>query len=201
MFSSHHSAKRVIGAAVCAGALLLPLTASAGKPSEPANTGVVERFDTQGGHFISPQPIEIDGEIVPVLVIVGWESIDDVCAGPPAMNGVEQAVLSPSGNGTSVVHNEDAPVLLFDVTGIATEDEFFARCADGGVQPFAEGTVKQRPIIHNTGRSFSIKVKSQGEVTDVTGRSWKLQAFLHVQVVFDADEPETVREWIKLSPS
>jgi hypothetical protein len=188
-------------------ALLMVTPAQAAKKSEPVNTGVVERLDTIGGHTIEPIPIDVGGEVRSVLTVVGWDAAlpdedDDgfgaYCADqPPVFNGVEQFLVTPSGNLTVVVHNADIPVLLFDVTGVDDEDDFLEKCSAGELEPLAQGTVKQRPIIHETDRGFTIKVKSSGVVTDTSDQQWRLQAFLRLSVDFATGE-ETVTSWITL---
>ncbi len=109
--------------------------------------------------------------MLPILVIVG---LDDAIAlgtgtgGPPVFNGVEQDVFAPSGNVSVVVHNSDVPVLVFDVSAAASEEDLLAKCASGEIEPLAAGTVKQRPIINSTDSAISLKVKSRGEAPRVS---------------------------------
>ncbi len=84
-------------------------------------------------------------------------------------------------------HNADVPVLLFDVTGIESEAEFFEKCGSGELAALAHGEVKQRPILHFTESSFSIKVASHGTVTDADGQEWAVNAFLKVRESLDAE--------------
>ena len=183
--------------------------ASAAKKAEPASTGVVERFDTIGGHVIEPIPIDVGGEIVPVLTVVGWDAAvpgdDDqdgfggFCVGePPVFNGVQQTVVTPAGNDTIVVHNADVPVLLFDVSGVDSREEFDSACASGDLEPLAQGTVKQRPIINVTEDGVTSKVKSRGVVTDASGQQWQLQAFYRESFDFAAPEDAVVTSWVSL---
>lgn len=169
------------------------------KKSEPANSGVVERFDTIGGHSVGPVLADVGGVMLPILVVVGWDDSIVFCTdGPPVFNGVEQNVFAPSGNFSIVVHNEDVPVLVFDVSSAASEEEFFEKCGSGDLLPLAEGTVKQRPIINFTENAVNFKVKSRGVVTDATGQDWTLQAFIKGHDVFATPEPEVLVEWITL---
>ena len=97
-----------------------------------------------------------------------------------------------------VVHNSDVPVLVFDVSAATSEPDFIAKCAAGEIVPLATGTAKQRPIINETDSAFNFKVKSQGVVTDATGRDWSLQAFVKVRDVFGDPEPHVLTEWVTL---
>jgi hypothetical protein len=184
--------------AALASLVVVASPAVANKKSEPANSGVVERFDTIGGHTVGPVLVDVGGATLPVFVVVGWDDSIAFCNdGPPVFNGVQQTVASPSGNVTIVVHNEDIPVLVFDVSSVANEEEFLAACAAGDLLPLAQGTVKQRPIINITEDSVDIKVKSRGVVTDVTGQDWTLQTFIKGD--FATPEPAIQVEWIKLT--
>lgn len=99
--------------------------ASADKPTEPAESGVVERFDTIGGHQVGPVMTDVGGAMLPILVVVGWDDAVTYCTdGPPVFNGVEQDAVAPSGNLTVVVHNSDIPILVFDVSAAASEEDF-----------------------------------------------------------------------------
>jgi hypothetical protein len=188
---------------IAAALALLGVVASpavAEKKSEPANSGVVERFDTIGGHTVGPVLVDVEGVMLPIFVVVGWDDSTVFCTGgPPVFNGVEQDVIAPSGNLHIVVHNEDIPVLVFDVSSVADEDEFLAACGAGDLLPLAEGTVKQRPIINVTEDAVNFKVKSRGVVTDATGQDWTLQAFIKERDVFAAPEPQVLNEWITLT--
>lgn len=186
---------------VVAALALLGVAASpavADKKSEPANSGVVERFETLGGHSVGPLLVDVGGTTLPIFVQVGWDNSVAFCTGqPPVVNGVQQNVVAPSGNMTFVVHNGDIPVLVFDVSSVASEEEFFEKCGSGDLLPLAQGTVKQRPIINSTEDSVIAKVKSRGVVTDVTGQEWTLQSFLKAN--FATPEPEILVDWIKLT--
>ena len=171
--------------------------ALAEKKSEPASSGVVERFDTLGGHSVGPLPVDVGGTTLPIFVQVGWDDSVEFCTGgPPVINGVQQTVVSPSGNETIVVHNGDIPVLVFDVSSVDSEEEFREACASGDLLPLAQGTVKQRLIINFTDDAVTVKVKSRGVVTDVTGQDWTLQAFIKGN--FATPEPEISVEWVTL---
>jgi hypothetical protein len=189
-----------LGVIVAALALLgvVASPAVADKKSEPANSGVVERFEALGGHSVGPLLVDVGGTVLPIFVQVGWDNSVAFCTGqPPVVNGVQQTVVSPSGNMTFVVHNGDIPVLVFDVSSVASEEEFFEKCGSGDLLPLAQGTVKQRPIVNFTKDSVIVKVKSRGVVTDVTGQDWTLQSFLKGN--FATPEPEILVEWIKLT--
>jgi len=188
-------------AALMVMAMTLGATAAvAEKKSEPATSGVVERFDTLGGHSVGPVLVDVGGETLPIFVQVGWDDSVAFCTGqPPVFNGVEQDTFSPSGNLSIVVHNADVPVLVFDVSSVATEEEFLEACGSGDLQPLAQGTVKQRPIINFTEDAANIKVKSRGIVTDVTGQDWTLQSFLKVHDVFATPETDVLVEWVTLT--
>lgn len=188
---------------IAAALALLGVVASpavADKKSEPANSGVVERFDTLGGHGVGPVLVDVGGVMLPIFVQVGWDDSIVLCTGgPPVFNGVEQDVSAPSGNVGIVVHNADVPVLVFDVSSVASEEEFIEACASGDLVPLAQGTVKQRPIINFTEDAVNFKVKSRGAVTDVTGQDWTLQAFIKVHDVFATPETEVLVEWVTLT--
>ncbi len=196
------SFKRFIAALsglVLASVIVASPPASADKPTEPAESGVVQRFDTIGGHTISPVLTDVGGTMLPIFVVVGWDDAVTFCAGgPPVFNGVEQNVSSPSGNFSIVVHNSDVPVLVFDVSAVASEADFLAKCAAGEIVPLATGTAKQRPILHITDSAFSIKVKTRGVVTDASGQDWTMQSFLKVREVFGEEEPQVLNEWVTL---
>jgi hypothetical protein len=190
----------VLSGVTLAGVLVASPTVSADKPAEPAESGVVQRFDTIGGHTVGPVMTDVGGMMLPILVVVGWDDAVTLCTGgAPVFNGVEQDVFAPSGNLTVVVHNSDAPVLVFDVSDAVSEDDFLAKCAAGEIVPLATGTVKQRPIINETARALNFKVKSRGEVTDATGQDWTLQAFIKVRDVFGEPEPQVFNQWVKLT--
>ena len=173
---------------------------SADKPAEPAESGVVERFDAIGGHTVGPVMTDVGDTMLPILVVVGWDSATTLCTGgPPVFNGVEQNVSSPSGNFSIVVHNSDVPVLVFDVSTAESEDDFFAKCADGEIVPLATGTAKQRPIINVTDSAVNFKVKTRGVVTDASGQDWTMQSFIKVRDVFGAEEPQVLNEWVTLT--
>jgi hypothetical protein len=173
----------------------------ADKKGEPAESGVVVRIDpTQGGHGVGPVPADVDGEMRGIVAIVGWDDALVFCnGGPPVPNGVEQLVLTPSGNVTAVVHHGDIPVLVFDVTDIEDENDFFEKCASGELEPFATGTVKQRPIINATATAVNFKVKSSGVVSDGFGRDWTLHAFIKERFVFSESEAQVLTQWVKLT--
>lgn len=180
--------------------VLVASPVSADKPAEPAESGVVERVDAIGGHTVGPVLTDVGGTMLPILVVVGWDNAETFCSdGPPVLNGVAQFVSSPSGNSSAVVHNSDVPVLVFDVSGVDTPEEFFQKCLAEVIVPLAIGTVKQRPITNVTDRAVNFKVKSRGEVTDETGQAWTLQAFLKVHDVFGEEEPQVLNEWVKLT--
>ena len=186
----------IVAALALLGVVASPAVAD--KKSEPENSGVVERFETLGGHSVGPLLVDVGGTTLPIFVQVGWDDSVAFCTGqPPVVNGVQQTVASPSGNVTIVVHNEDIPVLVFDVSGVANEEEFREQCGSGDLLPLAQGTVKQRPIINVTEDAVIVKVKSRGVVTDVTGQDWMLQSFLKGD--FATPEPEIFVEWVKLT--
>jgi hypothetical protein len=172
---------------------------SAGKPAEPAESGVVQRFDAIGGHTVGPVMTDVGGEMLPIVVQVGWDDAVTLCTGgPPVFNGVEQVVSSPSGNLSVVVHNSDVPILVFDVSAAESVEDFIAKCAAGEIVPLATGTAKQRPIIHETRSAFGFKVKTRGVVTDATGQDWTMQSFINIREVFGAEEPQVFNEWVTL---
>jgi hypothetical protein len=184
---------------VVASVLVASPPVSADKPAEPAESGVVQRLDTIGGHTVGPVMTDVGGTMLPILVVVGWDDARTLCTGgPPVFNGVEQNVSSPSGNFSIVVHNSDVPILVFDVSAAATEDEFFAKCAAGEIVPLATGTAKQRPILHFTDRAFSIKVKTRGVVTDASGQEWTMQSFIKLREVNGEEGPQVLNEWVTL---
>ena len=183
-----------------AGVLVASPPASADKPAEPAESGVVQRFDTIGGHQVGPVMTDVGGKMVPILVVVGWDDAVTFCTGgPPVFNGVQQDAFAPSGNVSIVVHNSDIPILVFDVSDAVSEDDFFAKCAAREIAPLATGTAKQRPIINETESAGNFKVKTRGVVTDTTGQEWTLQSFIKVRGVFGAEEPQVLNEWVKLT--
>ena len=184
---------------VLASVLVASAPVSADKPAEPAESGVVQRLDTIGGHTVGPVMTDVGGAMLPILVVVGWDDATTLCTGgPPAFNGVEQNVSSPSGNFSIVVHNSDVPILVFDVSLAATEEEFFAKCAAGEIVPLATGTAKQRPIINFTESAVNFKVKTRGVVTDSSGQHWTMQSFIKVREVFGEQEPQVLNEWVTL---
>jgi hypothetical protein len=172
---------------------------SADKPAEPAQSGVVERFDTIGGHTVGPVMTDVGGAMLPILVVVGWDDAVTLCTGgPPVFNGVQQSVSSPSGNLSVVVHNSDVPILVFDVSAAESEADFIAKCAAGQIVPLAIGTAKQRPIINETDSAVNFKVKTGGVVTDASGQDWTMQSFIKVRDVFGEEEPQVLNEWVTL---
>ena len=177
--------------------------ASADKKGEPAESGVVLRFDpTQGGHGVGPVTADVNGEDRRLVAIFGFADSLTFCNdGPPVENGVEQVALPPSGGYHVVVHNSDIPVLVFDVTDVLTEEDFFAGCAAGDIVPLATGTAKQRPIINGDDSGQTVKIKSMGVVTDALDRDWKLQSFFKETGVFGDGPPvfEVQNAWIKLT--
>ena len=176
--------------------------ASADKKGEPAESGVVLRFDpTQGGHGVGPVTVDVAGEDRRLVAIFGWDNAVEFCTGsPPVFNGVEQVALPPSGSYHVVVHNSDVPVLVFDVTDVTDQQEFFQGCASGALVPLATGTAKQRPIINGDDSIQTLKIKSMGVVTDSLDRDWKLQAFVKENIVFGPPfESEVQSEWIRLT--
>jgi hypothetical protein len=182
-----------------ASVLVASPTVSADKPAEPAQSGVVERFDTIGGHTVGPVMTDVGGTMLPVLVVVGWDSADAFCSGgPPVFNGVEQNVSSPSGNFSVVVHNSDVPVLVFDVSAADSPPDFFEKCGAGEIVPLATGTAKQRPIINVTDSAANFKVKTRGVVTDGNGQEWTMQSFIKVRDVFGEEELQVLNEWVTL---
>jgi hypothetical protein len=172
---------------------------SADKPGEPAESGVVERYDpARGGHVVGPVMTDVGGTPLPIVVVVGWDNAVTFCTGgPPVFNGVQQDVSSPSGNLSVVVHNSDVPVLVFDVSAAVSVPDFLAKCAAGEIVPMT-GTAKQRPILNFTDSAANIKVKTRGVVTDANGQDWTLQAFTKVHEVFGAAEPQVLNEWVTL---
>jgi len=186
------------------GAMVMSSPASADKKGEPAESGVVLRFDpTRGGHGVGPVTVDVDGADRRLVAIFGFDNAITFCNwGPPVKNGVEQVALPPSGGFHVVVHNSDIPVLVFDVTDVLDEDAFFAGCAAGDIVPFATGTAKQRPIINgNDSGQSTLKIKSTGVVTDGLERDWKLQAFFREVADFSGPEPQfdVQQQWIKLT--
>jgi hypothetical protein len=183
-----------------AGVVVASPPVSADKPAEPAESGVVQRFDpTQGGHFVGPVMTDVGGTPLPIVVTVGWDDAVTLCTGgPPVFNGVEQTVSSPSGNFSVVVHNGDVPILVFDVLEADSEADFFAGCAAGEIVPLATGTAKQRPIINFTDSAVNFKVKTRGVVTDAGGQDWAMQSFIKVREVFGAEELQVLNEWVTL---
>jgi len=183
-------------------AMAVSSPASAGKKGEPAESGVVSRTDPAiGGHVVGPVTTDVNGVDRTLLAVFGWNDANQLCAEPPVENGVIQVVETPSGNFTDVVHNGDIPVLVFDVTDVASEELFFfLLCVTEQLEPLATGTAKQRPIITGNDTGLTIKIKSQGVVTDSLDREWKLQAFLKENVVFGPPFQSDVQsEWIKLT--
>ena len=183
-----------------AGVVVASPPAFADKPAEPAESGVVHRVDDPVGfHRISPVLTDVGGETLPIFVVVGWENAATFCGGgPPVPNGVEQVTEAPSGNVSTLVHNSDIPVLVFDVSKADDEEDFFSKCAAGVIVPFATGTAKQRPIINQTENVVSFKAKTRGVVTDTTGQEWTMQSFIKLRVV-GAEEPEALSQWVKLT--
>ena len=173
--------------------------ASADKSGEPAESGIVFRFDPAiGGHFVGPVMTDVGGVTLPILAVFGWDDALTLCNdGPPVFNGVFQGVPSPSGNFSGVTHNNDVPVLVFDVSGVVSEEDFFAKCAAGEIGPLATGTAKQRPTVSETETATNFKVKSQGVVTDASEQDWKLQAFIKVRDLGES-QPQVLTEWVKL---
>ena len=112
-----------------ASVLVASPSASADKPAKPAESGVVQRKDAIGGHPVGPVMTDVGGTMLPILVVVGWDDAVELCTDMrPVINGVEQIVLAPSGNSSVVVHNSDAPVLVFDVSAAKDEEDFIAKC-------------------------------------------------------------------------
>jgi len=189
-----------LSAVALASVLVAPPPVSADKPAEPAESGVVQRFDTIGGHGVGPVMTDVGGTMLPILVIVGWDDATTFCTfGPPVFNGVEQNTFTPSGNVSIVVHNSDVPILVFDVSAAASEEEFFEKCATGEIVPLATGTAKQRPIINVTDSALNFKVKTRGVVTDASGQDWTMQAFIKERAVFSEPEPQVLNEWVTLT--
>lgn len=190
----------VLCGAVMAAVVVASPPVGADKPAEPAESGVVERLDTIGGHSVGPVMTDVGGTMLPVLVVVGWDDAVTLCSGgPPVFNGVEQNTSSPSGNFSVVVHNSDVPILVFDVSGAVSEEDFLAKCAAGEIVPIATGTAKQRPIINGTDSAINFKVKTRGVVTDSAGQDWTMQAFIKVRDVFGEDAPRVLVEWVTLT--
>lgn len=182
--------RRYIAWVAATSALLLATTAPAlaTKSATPETSGVISRAETIGGHTISPQPVSVDGETRFLFLVVGWDDPVTHCTGqPPVFNGVEQLVASPSDNTHLLVHNEDVPVMLFDVTDMPGPGAFYQMCAEGTIEPFATGEARQRPNLHFRGDTFMITVKSHGVVTDTNGRHWTLNAFLQERVIADGE--------------
>ena len=183
-----------------ASVLFAPPPASADKTAEPAESGVVERFDAIGGHQVGPVMTDVGGVMLPILVVVGWDDAVTYCTdGPPVFNGVEQDTVTPSGNLTVVVHNSDIPILVFDVSAAVSEEDFFEKCAAADIVPLATGTAKQRPIINVTASAINFKVKTRGVVTDAAGQDWTMQAFLKFREVFGAEDLQVLNEWVTLT--
>lgn len=188
-----------LSAAVFA-SLLVASPVAGGKSAEPAESGVVIRFDTIGGHGVGPVMTDVGGTMLPILVVVGFDDATTLCTGgPPVFNGVEQNTLSPSGNVSVVVHNSDVPVLVFDVSDAVSEEDFFAKCATGEIVPLATGTAKQRPIINVTDTAVNFKVKTRGVVTDASGQDWTMQSFIKERSVSGEAESQVLNEWVKLT--
>ena len=116
-------------------------------------------------------------------------------------NGVGQVVVAPSGHVSTVVHNSDIPIVVFDVSDADSEEDFFEKCAAGEIVPLATGTAKQRPIVHETDSAANVKAKTRGVVTDANGQRWTMQAFSKARVDFAAPEPEVqvLKEWVTLT--
>ena len=173
---------------------------SADKSAEPTESGVVERYDTWGGLTVGPVVTDVGGAMLPIVVVVGWDDAVTLCTGgPPVLNGVQQDVSSPSGNFSTVVHNSDVPVLVFDVSAAANRADFIAKCAAGEIVPLATGTAKQRPIINFTDSAVNVMIKTSGVVTDANGQDWTLQSFIKLREVFGAEEPQVLNEWVTLT--
>lgn len=178
--------------------------ASADKKGVPAESGVVTREDPAvGGHVVGPLITDVGGVDTPLVVFVGRTDVTSLCSGaPPDENGVIQFVDAPSGNRTTIVHNSDAPVVVYDVSDVEDEDDFFFQlCVEGTLEPFASGTVKQRPILTGDQTGFTLKVKSMGVVTDGDDNDWKLQTFLKEETVFGEPDVFNVQnQWVTLRP-
>src|SRR6056297_862525 len=175
------------------GAMAVSSPASADKKGEPAESGIVFRNPAIGGHAVGPVVTDVGGQDLPILVVFGWDDAVTLCEeGPSVFNGVFQGVPSPSGNFTGVTHNEDVPVLVFDVSDAKSEEDFNEKCSKKEIVPLATGTAKQRPIFNETGSAFNLHIKSQGVVTDESEQEWKLQAFLQVREVFGEPEPQVL---------
>ena len=174
--------------------------AFADKPAAPAESGVVERGNAIGGHQVGPVITDVGGEMLPVLVVVGWDDAVTYCSGgPPVFNGVGQAAVAPSGRVSTVVHNSDIPILVFDVSGAASDDDFLKKCAAEEIVPLATGTAKQRPIVLETDSAVNVKAKTRGVVTDATGQDWTMQVFIKFRVDFGTEERKVLNEWVKLT--
>ncbi len=174
--------------------------AFADKPAAPAESGVVQRFDDAiGGHQYGPVMTDVGGEMLPLVGVVGWDDAVTYCTGgPPVSHGVEQVAFAPSGHATIVVHNNDTPILVFDLSAVSEED-FFEKCATGEIVPLATGTGKLRPIIQRTESAANVKIKTRGVVTDAIGQDWTMQAFTRFRVDFGAEELKVLNEWVKLT--
>lgn len=174
--------------------------ASAAKTGEPAESGIVFRFEPAiGFHFVGPVLTDVGGETLPIVAVFGFDNALTLCTGgDPVFNGVFQGVPSPSGNFSGVTHNNDVPVLVFDVSAADSQEDFLAKCAAGEIVPLATGTAKQRPTVSETDTAVNFKVKSQGVVTDASEQDWQLQAFIKVREIFGEPEPQVLTEWVKL---
>ena len=158
---------------------------------------MVLRFgDAVGGHQVGPVTTDVGGEVLPVLVAIGWDDAQTLCdEGPNVASGVEQVVLAPWGNVSVVVHNSDIPILVFDVS----DENFVEQCAAGEAVPLATGTAKQRPIIHQDESAANFKAKTRGVVTDANWQDWTMQAFTRFRVDFGTQELQVLKEWVTLT--
>lgn len=167
-------------------ALLMAATiapAALAKQAWPEESGIVTRGPTTGSHTIEPKPVSVDGETRLIFTVFGFDDAITFCTdGAPVQNGVEQLVSLPSGDVHLLVHNEDLPVMVFDVTDVPGPGAFFAGCAAGEIVPFAEGEVRQRPNLHIGEDSFRVKVNSHGEVIEPDGTRWLLNSRLEETV-------------------
>jgi hypothetical protein len=153
--------------------------AAVAKQAWPEETGIVSRGPTSGGHTIEPKPVSVDGETRLMFTVFGWDDPITFCTdGAPVANGVEQLVSLPTGDFHLLVHNEDIPVMVFDVTEVPGPGAFFTGCAAGEIVPFATGEARQRPNIHISEDSFFAKVNSHGTVVEPDGTEWLLNARL-----------------------
>lgn len=167
--------------ALLSAAVIAP--AALAKQAWPEESGIVTRDPTTGSHTIEPKPVSVDGETRLMFTVFGFDDPITYCTdGPPAQNGVEQLVSLPARDFHLLVHNEDLPVMVFDVTDVPGPGAFISGCAAGEIAPFAEGDVRQRPNLHIGEDSFRVKVNSHGDVVERDGTRWLLNSRLEERV-------------------